>query len=85
MASINRYSPPETRDSEDFPTKGKSPWWLCHLLIVAFLFPAWFMIGGAISISGRPIDVAIDGLGFLLLFGYAGICLLVGVIDLFRR
>ena len=52
---------------------------------MVFLFPVWFMIGGAISISGRRVDAAIDVLGFLLLFGYAGTCLLVGVIDLFRR
>jgi len=81
MEFINPYAPPETQE----PRRSLADWEMRlsawhHLAIAIALLPVWFLIGGAISIGGSETEILIDSLGFLALFGYGGIALLVGIL-----
>ena len=71
METITPYAPPETHAPGAGASETKKRQWLRHPAVAFFLFPVWFVIGGAISIGGSKIQGDIDALGFVVLFGYA--------------
>ncbi len=84
METINPYAPPKSRAPGAGATEMKNRVWSGHLTLGLVLLVVWFFVGGAISIGGSRIESAIDGLGFLVVFAYMGIALLIGILRSIR-
>src|SRR5262245_18469813 len=83
MEATNPYAPPDSQFQELAPrasgNKRRTFKWK-HLSIAFFLFPIWFVIGGAISLGGTREEAAVDGLLLLLWLSYLGFAVVSGII-----
>jgi thiosulfate reductase cytochrome b subunit len=82
MEATNPYAPPASlfQEGSALGLNQRILKWK-HLPIAIFLFPVWFVIGGAISLGGTREEAAIDGLLFLLWLGYLGFAVVSGIIS----
>ena len=81
MEATNPYAPPAClfQEGSALGINQRILRWK-HLPVAIFLFPVWFVIGGAISIGGTREEAAIDGLLFLLWLGYLGFAVVARII-----
>jgi uncharacterized membrane protein YhaH (DUF805 family) len=60
--------------------KKRKPFWLRHLILALCSFGVWTGLGLPFGLGTEPIDMAIDGAGWLICCLYLAIALVAGLI-----
>ena len=80
---MNPYASPNARGHASPREPRRSPW--RFFIGSLFLYPVWFFVGGAFSISGSERDMAIDSGLLVAVVGASIVAFLIGVVGEIRN